>query len=238
MRRIVPAIILIFLIALPLSADGVEKYTLDSLIAAMETGNAELLKSDEEIAKAHLDTADAKGAYTPTIDLLISGTYMANPTIGPIKVNPGDIKWLPDVVSSIWTDPIDVSMNMGNNMIQGQLTLTQPIFTWGKITNAVKLYNKILEIRQTEKDDKIDSLSVELEGSLGGLYYARAILEQLRLAAEDAHSLIEIAKSGYENGVMLLDDYNVARLSKSELDMAMTEVEVQISSLMEFSGTL
>ena len=32
---------------------------------------------------------------------------------------------------------------------------------------------------------------------------------------------------------MLLDDYNVARLSKSELDMAMTEVEVQISSLMD-----
>ena len=68
---------------------------------------------------------------------------------------------------------------------------------------------------------------------LGGLYYARAILEQLRLAAEDADSLIEIAKSGYENGVMLLDDYNVARLSKSELDMSVTEVEVQISSLMD-----
>ena len=238
MRRIVPAIILIFLIALPLSADGVEKYTLDSLIAAMETGNAELLKSDEEIAKAHLDTADAKGAYTPTIDLLISGTYMANPTIGPIKVNPGDIKGLPDVVSSIWTDPIDVSMNMGNNMIQGQLTLTQPIFTWGKISNAVKLFETVEGLRNMERSDKENQLITELRSRLDALFYMDMVYPLLDEIEAKADFLIAIAESAEEAGMLLEEDVLDARMQKQQATISRKEMDSQYLTVLEGLRTL
>ena len=238
MRRIVPAIILIFLIALPLSADGVEKYTLDSLIAAMETGNAELLKSDEEIAKAHLDTADAKGAYTPTIDLLISGTYMANPTIGPIKVNPGDIKGLPNVVSSIWTDPIDVSMNMGNNMIQGQLTLTQPIFTWGKISNAVKLFETVERLRNMERSDKENQLITELRSRLDALFYMDMVYPLLDEIEAKADSLIAIAESAEEAGMLLEEDVLDARMQKQQATISRKEMDSQYLTVLEGLRTL
>lgn len=225
---------LTFLIILLISASlFAEPYTYEDLLSIMNVNNLELLTQDEVIKTASIDVKDAKGNYSPSIDLTLSGTYMVNPLIDRITVSTDDILGPLAQQMGVPNNYVTLYDGMENTLYMAQLSITQPIFTWGKITNAVKLYNKILEIRQTEKEDKIDSLSVELEGSLGGLYYARAILEQLRLAAEDADSLIEIAKSGYENGVMLLDDYNVARLSKSELDMAVTEVEVQISSLMD-----
>ena len=225
---------LTFLIILLISASlFAEPYTYEDLLSIMNVNNLELLTQDEVIKTASIDVKDAKGNYSPSIDLTLSGTYMVNPLIDRITVSTDDILGPLAQQMGVPNNYVTLYDGMENTLYMAQLSITQPIFTWGKITNAVKLYNKILEIRQTEKEDKIDSLSVELEGSLGGLYYARAILEQLRLAAEDADSLTEIAKSGYENGVMLLDDYNVARLSKSELDMAVTEVEVQISSLMD-----
>ena len=174
MKKLLILLLVIVSIA-PLSASEGEKYTLPDLIKAMEAGNADLLKAGENIAKAALDTKDAKGAYTPTIDLLVSGTYMANPSLGNVTINPDEIKigdnnlsdmvgligdsgLLPPeysgVIEGLLDDPITVPMNMGNNRIQGQITLTQPIFSWGKLSNAVKLFEKVESLRSMERSDK------------------------------------------------------------------------------------
>ena len=237
-------IISVLLLSLSLFA---EPYTYDDLLSIMNVNNIELLTQDEVIKNATLDIKDAKANYHPTIDLSLSGTYMVN----PLSLSKDDLLDITDQFPELSFDmapgfsfPINISQIINNSMddsdkikvldpfmYNAQLNLTQPIFTWGKVTNAVKLYEKLLEVRQLEKADKMTSLSVELEGYLGGLYYANEIQNLLSSANEDAAALVNIAQSGYENGVMLLSDYNEARLSKSELDMAITEVEVQISQL-------
>lgn len=237
MRKAISIIILIFLI-LPAWADDGAKYTLDSLIAAMEEGNADLLKSDQEIAKARLDTADAKGGYTPTIDLLVTGTYMANPSLGPITVSPNDIKGLPDIVGSIWTDPIDVSMDMGNNRVQGQLTFTQPIFTWGKLSNAVKLFQTVEGLRSMERSDKENQLIAELRSRLDALYYMEEIMPLLDEVEMKADELISIAESAEENGLLLEEDVLDARIQKEQVSISRAEIENQYSSVLEGLRTL
>ena len=235
------AFVLIFLLlSFSVNAESSEPYSYEDLIAIMNVNNIELLLQDETIKTASLDAKDAKANYSPSIDLQLSGTYMVNPptlskesidSIMDKVINPDSpIIGLMDMYN-VFKDFDEIELIDKPFMYMAQLSLTQPIFTWGKVSNAVKLYNKILEIRQTEKLDKADSLSVELEGYLGGLYYAREIFELLNLASDDAAKLIDIAESGYENGVMLLDEYNSAKLSKSELEMGKTEVLVQISSL-------
>ncbi len=210
-----------------------EPYSYEDLLSIMNANNLELRNQDEVIKQAMLDVKDAKANYSPTIDLTLSGTYMVNPPIDDITISTDDILGSYGQNLGIPNSYVTVYDGMENTLYMASLNITQPIFTWGKITNAVKLYDKIVEVRQLEKEDKINSLSVELEGYLGGLYYANEILSNLEKAGKDADKLIEIAESGYENGVMLLSDYNEARLSKSELDMAKTEVEVQIASLLD-----
>ena len=231
MRKTAVFVLILLIVSFSIFA---EPYTYEDLLAIMNVNNLELLTQDEVIKTASLDVKDAKANYSPTIDLQVSGTYMVNPP----SISRDDLLSVLNQVNPMFGNLIGEDLDRLKIidkpfMYAAQLNLTQPIFTWGKVTNAVKLYEKILEIRQVEKEDKINSLSVELEGYLGGLYYAREILDLLNKAGEDADRLIEIAQSGYENGVMLIDDYNEARLSKSELDMGITEAEVQIASLMD-----
>ena len=233
-------ILSVLLISIFMLSSYAAPYTYDDLISIMNVSNIELLMDDEVIKSATYDLNEAKGNYSPTIDLTLSGTYMVNPpsisreSLDSImdqvlnKDNP-----LAGLVEGMFNDFDKLQIIDKPFMYMAQLNLTQPIFTWGKVTNAVKLYEKLLEIRKIEREDKAESLSVELEGYLGGIYYAESILEKLRLASEDAKELISIAESGYENGVMLLSDLNDARLSSSELDMALTEVEAQLAELRE-----
>ena len=233
-------ILSVLLISIFMLSSYAAPYTYDDLISIMNVSNIELLMDDEVIKSATYDLNEAKGSYSPTIDLTLSGTYMVNPP----SISRESLDSIMDQVLNK-ENPFASSMEgMFNDfdklqiidkpfMYMAQLNLTQPIFTWGKVTNAVKLYEKLLEIRKIEREDKAESLSVELEGYLGGIYYAESILEKLRLASEDAKELISIAESGYENGVMLLSDLNEARLSSSELDMALTEVEAQLAELRE-----
>ena len=212
--------------------------SLDELMSAIETSNTDIRKSDQAILESHYDTLDAKGAYTPTIDLLLTGTYMANPSLGPIKVSPSDVKGLPDIMASVWTDPIDVSMKMDNNRVQGQLTLTQPIYTWGKISNAVKLYETVESLRTMERNDKLDQKETELRTRLDALYWMGEIYDLLDSIDETADRLISIAETGKENGMLLEEDVLDAKIQQRQSDVARRELDSQYSAVIEGLRTL
>ena len=231
--------ILVFMLAFSLLyADEETRYDFKSLLSSVERNNTDIRKADQAIAESHYDTLDAKGAYTPTIDLLISGTYMANPTLGPITINPNDIKGLPSIAQTIFTEPLDISMNMDNNRVQGQLTITQPIYTWGKISNAVKLYERAEGLRTMERDDKLDQKETELRTRLDALYWMGSLYTLLDEIEESADRLIAIAESGAENGMLLEEDVLDAKIQKSQVALSRRELDSQYDSVIEGLRTL
>ena len=231
--------ILVFMLAFSLLyADEETRYDFKSLLSSVERNNTDIRKADQAIAESHYDTLDAKGAYTPTIDLLISGTYMANPTLGPITINPNDIKGLPSIAQTIFTEPLDISMKMDNNRVQGQLTITQPIYTWGKISNAVKLYERAEGLRTMERDDKLDQKETELRTRLDALYWMGSLYTLLDEIEESADCLIAIAESGAENGMLLEEDVLDAKIQKSQVALSRRELDSQYDSVIEGLRTL
>lgn len=231
--------ILVFMLAFSLLyADEETRYDFRSLLSSVERNNTDIRKADQAIAESHYDTLDAKGAYTPTIDLLISGTYMANPTLGPITINPNDIKGLPSIAQTIFTEPLDISMKMDNNRVQGQLTITQPIYTWGKISNAVKLYERAEGLRTMERDDKLDQKETELRTRLDALYWMGSLYTLLDEIEESADRLIAIAESGAENGMLLEEDVLDAKIQKSQVALSRRELDSQYDSVIEGLRTL
>ncbi len=231
--------ILVFMLAFSLLyADEETRYDFKSLLSSVERNNTDMRKADQAITESHYDTLDAKGAYTPTIDLLISGTYMANPTLGPITINPNDIKGLPSIAQTIFTEPLDISMKMDNNRVQGQLTITQPIYTWGKISNAVKLYERAEGLRTMERDDKLDQKETELRTRLDALYWMESLYTLLDEIEESADRLIAIAESGAENGMLLEEDVLDAKIQKSQVALSRRELDSQYDSVIEGLRTL
>lgn len=238
MKKVAVSILVFMLVFSLLYADEETRYDFRSLLSSVERNNTDIRKADQAIAESHYDTLDAKGAYTPTIDLLISGTYMANPTLGPMTINPNDIKGLPSIAQNIFTEPLDVSMKMDNNRVQGQLTITQPIYTWGKISNAVKLYERAEGLRTMERDDKLDQKETELRTRLDALYWMGSLYTLLDEIEESADRLIVIAESGAENGMLLEEDVLDAKIQKSQVALSRRELDSQYDSVIEGLRTL
>ncbi len=238
MKKVAVSILVFMLVFSLLYADEETRYDFRSLLSSVERNNTDIRKADQAIAESHYDTLDAKGAYTPTIDLLISGTYMANPTLGPITINPNDIKGLPSIAQTIFTEPLDISMKMDNNRVQGQLTITQPIYTWGKISNAVKLYERAEGLRTMERDDKLDQKETELRTRLDALYWMGSLYTLLDEIEESADRLIAIAESGAENGMLLEEDVLDAKIQKSQVALSRRELDSQYDSVIEGLRTL
>ena len=161
--------------------------TVSDLQSSMMSGNPDIMKAREEISKADLDVKDAKSGYSPTIDLTITGSYIANP-IDPIRVNLGD--YINTTAYGIPNDYVTIYNGQENTYYQFQLSLTQPIFTWGKITNAVKIYQKIYDARVLQLEDAIEKAQTELRTRVAALYYLTQIQSLLESQREIADRLV------------------------------------------------
>ena len=216
-------------------------YNLDFLVWATETNHPELRKLQEEYRRSILDLKDAWWGLGPTVDLQASGTYMVNPPVGALYLNTDDI------INSIqWNGPkprssgqrIKIYDGMENTLYNFELTLTQPIFTWGKITNAIKLYAQISEIKQTQISQQTEQLVTELKTRLISLYYLTKILDILEEEQGYADRMVEVSENAEKVGMLLHQDVVDAKVQAKELEIAKQDlIEQMKDQLLELSRT-
>ena len=198
-------------------------YTLDSLLTATSQNHPELLKLEEEYRRSLLDVKDAWWSLGPTVDLQASGTYMVKPPLGAIYINSDDI------INAIqWNGArprnsgqrIKIYDGMENTLYNFQLDVTQPIFTWGKITNAIKLYTQVSQIKLTQITQQKVQLETELKTRLLSLYYMNRILEILDEEREYAGRMVEVSENAEKSGMLLHQDVVDAKIQAKELEIA------------------
>lgn len=223
MKKIKKTFIAAVLFSFAVSGMQAQDYTLDSLLNATTQNHPELLKLEEEYRRSLLDVKDAWWSLGPTVDLQASGTYMVNPPLGPIYINSDDI------INSIqWngTKPrnsgqrIKIYNGMENTLYNFQLDLTQPIFTWGKITNAIKLYRQVSQIKLTQITQQKDQLETELKTRLLSLYYMNKILCILEEEQEYAQRMVEVSENAEKSGMLLHQEVVDAKVQAKELEIA------------------
>jgi outer membrane protein TolC len=199
--------------------------TIDDLQSSMLGGNPDIMKAREEVSKASLDVKDAKSGYSPTIDLTITGSYIANP-IDPIRVNLGD--YINTTAYGIPNDYVTIYNGQESMYYQFQLSLTQPVFTWGKITNAVRLYQKVYDARVLQMEDAIEKAQTELRTRVAALYYLLQIQKLLESQREIADKLVGHADNAQQNGMMLATDALKIKVQSRQIDVAKAQIDQQI----------
>lgn len=214
----------LLVIVLPLCA-----LTVGDLETAMLSSNPDVLKAREEISKAALDIRDAEAGYTPTIDLTVTGSYIANP-MDPIRINLGD--YISTTAYGIPNDYITVYNGQESTYYQFQLTLTQPIFTWGKLNNAVKLYRQIYDARVLQMDDAVEKARTEIRTRVAVLHYLLGIGELLDEQVSIAARLVEFAEEAQKNGMMLATEALSVKVQARQLDVARAQTDQQILLMM------
>ena len=223
MKRVLTTVLLsVFLFSLT-------ALTVGDLETAMLSSNPDILKAREEISKAALDVGDAKAGYTPTIDLTVTGSYIANP-IDPIRINLGD--YINTTAYGVPNDYITVYNGQESMYYQFQLTLTQPIFTWGKITNAVKLYSQVYDARVLQMDDAVEKARTEIRTRAAVLGCLEGMKELLEDQASITARLVELADEARRSGMMLETDALSVKVQARQIDVAAAQIDQQMLLMM------
>ena len=204
-------------------------YTAAELQTAMLANNPEIRKAREAVNQASLDVRDAKAGYTPTVDLTITGSYIANP-IDPIRINLGD--YINTSAYGLNNDYVTVYEGQESMYYQFSLSLTQPIFTWGKINNAVKLYQKVYDARILQLEDAIEKARTELWTRIAALDYLLRIRNLLDSQKEISERLVQMADDAKTNGMMLETEALSVRVQARQLDVAKAQVDQQIALML------
>ena len=157
---------------------------------------------------------------------------MVNPPVDAIYVN------VDDIVNSIsWNgikpqtrgQRIKVFNGMENTLYNFQVDVTQPVFTWGKITNAIKLYRQISQIKQTQITQQTEQLETELKTRLLSLYYMNRILQILDEEQTYTDRMVEVSESAEQTGMLLHQDVVDAKIQAKELEIAKQDLIEQIN---------
>ena len=226
---------LLILFAISTILVPVFSYTADELSSSMLAKNPDIRKAREEVTKADLDVRDAKGGYSPTIDLTVTGSYIANP-IDPIRINLGD--YIDTTQYGVKNDYITLYKGQESIYYQFSLSMTQPIFTWGKISNAVKLYKGIYEARMLQLEDAMDKAQTELNTRIAALHYLLQIQSLLGKQIDIVSRLVQLADDAQKNGMMLATDALGVKVQARQLDVARAQVDQQILLMMTELGNL
>lgn len=209
-------------------------YTIEDLELAMETNSPELRKLEEEYKQSLLDVKDAKAGLGPTVDLQMSGTYMLNPPVGPVYLSVDDIlnsiSWPAGISPSSAGQYLKIYDGMESTLYNFNLSVTQPVFTWGKLIDAVKLYKDVSEIKKLQLESQEKQMRTELKTRLISLYYLERILEFLEEEKLYAARLVETSENAEKSGMLLVQDVVEAKIQAKELEIAQRDVLEQIQN--------
>lgn len=236
MKKLFCILILINFSIILFSQETVNSYTIDELSNQLKINNSELKILNQEYQQSLIDVKNAKAGLGPTIDLTVSGTYFLNPPIDSIVLN------VDDILNSItWPDSIDIKPSgqyltlydgMENTFYSFQLDVTQPIYTWGKLKNAIKLYEKVSEIKQLQILSKEKQLQTELNTRIVSLFYLSQIETLLNTQDEYANRLVKISEDAQKNGILLEQDVLEAKISAQQINITQQEIKEQFFNLL------
>ena len=236
MKKLFCILILINFSITLFSQETVNSYTIDELSNQLKINNSELKILNQEYQQSLIDVKNAKAGLGPTIDLTVSGTYFLNPPIDSIVLN------VDDILNSItWPDSMDIKSSgqyltlydgMENTFYSFQLDVTQPIYTWGKLKNAIKLYEKVSEIKQLQISSKEKQLQTELNTRIVSLFYLSQIETLLNTQDEYANRLVKISEDAQKNGILLEQDVLEAKISAQQINITQQEIKEQFFNLL------
>ncbi len=208
-----------------------QTYTLETLLTATQMNHPELLKLQEEYYRSSLDIKDAWAGLQPVIDFQASGTYMAKPPVEEIYVDTDEIYGAVGLNKMMPVPPnqrVKVYDGMEKTLYKLEFSLTQPIFTWGKIANSIKLYNQISSIKETQISQQTEQLKTELETRLLSLYYLNNILLLLEEEKSFSDRMVKVSEDAEKVGLLLHQEVVDAKLQAKELEIAKQDLLKQM----------
>ena len=202
--------------------------------------NIDLQKLSTEKKQAEIDRKNAEAAAFPQVKFETTLSYMTKPMIEPIKLAAGQLGAYDIGGSTIMlpTEDMVVYKGMENTHYDFKFIIDQPVFTWGKISNSILLYEDLNKIASLKLQSSRDEIRTRIYIYFTTLNYIEKIEERLSRQTSDAGRLIALAEQSYENGFILYADLLKARIQAKELQIAGAELTQQKEAALLALSTL
>ncbi len=213
-------------------------YTYSDLREALYANNPDILKQSEEYYRSTLDVLDAWWTLGPTLNASAVGNYMFNPPSVNYSIDSDEIinsiEW-PKIMGqstkpNVSNRQIKIDESLDHTLYSFSLSLKQPLFTWGKITNAIKLYQGVSEAQRLQLNITESRLETELETRLTSLFYLQKILKILEEEYNYASQLVSFSELAEQNGMMIHQEVLDAKLQAKQIQIAQQNVNEQVST--------
>ncbi|MBT3272838.1 MAG: TolC family protein, partial [Spirochaetales bacterium] len=165
----------------------------------------ELSIENLEIAKAAAGIREAKAGRGPQVKIQGSGSYMTNPMEG-FKIEKGAFGYAPTPQSEApiaLPDQDYVLMeDAENTYFRITTTLSQPVFTFGKLANAVQAAELELRVSETEYETTDTRIQRDLRRAYFGVVFADETTDMLKKAENTAAAIVADREQAFTEGVV------------------------------------
>jgi outer membrane protein TolC len=172
--------------------------------------------------------ARSKGA--PALSFESTLNYMTNPDT--LTVEAGALGTMPPAVGSLPMPSEDTVFDMsGNAYYDFKLILDQPVFTWGKIYNAVQATREGAGAAHIDTMKMRERLYTEIQLNCQTLHYLKEIELALSKQSETTERLLAITEDSFNNGMILQTEYLDSRIKSREAKLKRNTISRQIDQI-------
>ena len=140
-----------------------DKLSYNEFITRSYETEMKIKQYDSELNAANSEVKKASAKFFPKIDFTSSYTYQQNP-MEPIYINTSDFAGLiPGFGNSSTVDRIKIIDSPEPNYFDFGLKITQPIFTWGKISNGKRIYETLSDVKFIEQSNYKKELATKIK---------------------------------------------------------------------------
>lgn len=173
------------------------------------------------VQRSRLAVDEAAGKAWPHVDLQVSGSYLVNPPTG-YTVKKGQLAGPPTAPFPIPDKDFTIGTQL-HNYFSVAATFSQPLFTWGKIRNAIDAAALQVDSAGTDLVVQRRDIAREVHRAYFSAVLARESVTVLRRIAASAAQVVADRQTGLEQGSLTREAVLEAASRRARIDARLAE---------------
>jgi outer membrane protein len=226
--------------AAPALAEGAAGLTIDQAFQLAQSGSEAIRIKDLAVRKARLAQREAEARAWPHMDLQASGSYLVNPPSG-YTVKAGSLGAIVIPALGVNTPMPASDFSIGAqpyDYFSVAATLSQPLFTWGKIRAAIDAAALQVQSAGTDLVAQRRDMEREVRRAYFGALLAQESARILAALSGTAAEIVADRQAALDAGTGTRESVLEAQSRKAQVDSRLVEAEQSGASARESLGML
>jgi outer membrane protein TolC len=223
-----------------LAAQDIQSITVEQASRLAQSSVEAIRMRELAVQKARLAVDEAAGRAWPHVDLQVSGSYLVNPPSG-YTVKAGALGAIDIPALSVHTPMPQNDFTIGaqlHNYFSITASLSQPLFTWGKIRNAIAAAALRVDAAGTDLVGQRRDIERDIRRAYFSALLAGESEKVLRRIAESAALIVADRRIALDEGSLTRESVLEAQSQSARIESRLVEAEQGRATALENLGVL